>query len=52
MVASMNGQTDIVSILLNKGVNPELRTVEGKTALDYAGNDDIRSLLENIKEKE
>ena len=52
MVASMNGQTDIVSALLNKGANPFLKTGEDKTALDYAGNDDIISLLENIAEKE
>jgi ankyrin repeat protein len=52
MVASINGQTDIVSVLLNKGANPFLRTGEGKTALDFAGNDDIKSLLENIGKKE
>ncbi len=52
MVASINGQTDIVSVLLNNGADPFLRTGEGKTALDYAGNDDIKRLLENIAKKE
>jgi ankyrin repeat protein len=47
MVASINGQTDIVSLLLDKGANPELKTSEGKTAADYAGNPDIKSLLDN-----
>jgi ankyrin repeat protein len=47
MVASMNGQTDIVSLLLNRGANPGLKTSDGKTAFDYAGNEDIKSLLGN-----
>jgi ankyrin repeat protein len=47
MVASINGQTDIVSLLLDKGATPELKTSEGKTAADYAGNPDIKSLLDN-----
>jgi ankyrin repeat protein len=52
MVASMNGRTDIVSLLLNKGANPDLKTNEGKTAIDYAGNEDVKSLLDNIQKKE
>jgi ankyrin repeat protein len=52
MVASMNGRTDIVSLLLNKGTNPDLKTSEGKTAVDYAGNEDIKSLLDNAERKE
>jgi ankyrin repeat protein len=46
MVASMNGYAEIVKLLLDKGANPGLKDTEGKTAWDYAGNPDIRSLIE------
>jgi ankyrin repeat protein len=45
MAASMNGYADIVKLLLIKGGNPNLKDNEGKTAIDYAGNSDIRNLL-------
>jgi ankyrin repeat protein len=45
MVASVNGNTEIVKLLLEKGANPTLKDKEGKTALDYAGNPDIKKLL-------
>ena len=45
MVASMNGYADIVKLLLEKGANPTLTDNEGKTAIDYAGNPDIKNLL-------
>jgi ankyrin repeat protein len=45
MVASMNGYAEIVKLLLEKGGNPSLKDNEGKTALDYAGNPDIKNLL-------
>jgi len=35
--------------LLNGGANPDLMNIEGKTAIDYAGNSDIKSLLDNLK---
>jgi len=52
IIASKNGHTDLVTLLLNSGANPGLKDSEGKTALDYAGNQDIKSLLENVKIKE
>ena len=45
MVASMNGHTEVVKTLLENGANPGLRDNENKTALDHAGNPDIRRLL-------
>jgi ankyrin repeat protein len=51
IIATKNGHTDLVTILLNSGANPGLEDSEGNTALDYAGNQDIKSLLENIKIK-
>jgi ankyrin repeat protein len=45
MAASLNGNTDIVKLLLEKGANPYLKDKEGKTALDYAGNPEIKNLL-------
>jgi ankyrin repeat protein len=46
MVASMNGHTDIVRMLLERGANPGLKDSQGKTAIDYARNSDVRSLIE------
>ena len=45
MAASLNGNTDIVRLLLEKGANPALKDKEGKTAFDYAGNPEIKNLL-------
>ena len=45
MAASVNGNTEIVKLLLEKGANPDLKDNEGRTALDFAGNPDIRQLL-------
>ena len=46
MAASLNGHAEIVKLLLEKGANPGLINNEGKTALDYAENSNIKSLLE------
>jgi len=46
MVASMNGHADVVKLLLEKGANPDLKDNEGKTAMDYAGDPDIKNLLQ------
>jgi ankyrin repeat protein len=46
MAASLNEHAEIVKLLLEKGANPGLKNDEGKTALDYAGNSNIKSLLE------
>ena len=46
MAASLNGHAEIVKLLLEKGANPYLKNNEGKTALDYADNSDIKRLLE------
>jgi len=52
MYASEIGCKELGKELIEESANPFLRTGEGKTALDYAGNDDIKSLLENIVKKE
>jgi ankyrin repeat protein len=50
MVASMNGHTDIVKMLLDRGANPGLKDNSGKTAIDYAKSTELRNLLEaNLK---
>jgi ankyrin repeat protein len=45
MAAAANGHTEVVKLLLEKGANPDLQDNESRTALDYAGNPDIRLLL-------
>lgn len=46
MVASMNGHADIVRLLLEKGANRDLKDNEGKTAMDLAGDPDVKNLLQ------
>ena len=48
MAASLNGHTEIVKLLMEKGANQGLKNNEGKTALDYAENSDIKRLLEEV----
>jgi len=46
MIASKKGYTAIVKMLLGFGANPALKTKYGITAVDIAGNDQIKKLLE------
>lgn len=52
MAAASNGRTDVVRFLLEKGADPNLKDVNGKTALDRAkaaGANDIVQLLNRNK---
>jgi ankyrin repeat protein len=51
IIASAHGNTEIVKLLLGKGANTELKTVEGKTAYDYATNDEIKTLISGYSKK-
>jgi len=51
ILASLNGKTEAVKLLLDKGANPDLKSNEGKTAYDYAKNDDIKTLLARYLKK-
>jgi ankyrin repeat protein len=52
IIASAQGNTDVVKLLLESGANKELKTLEGKKALDYAKNTDIETLLTETKRKQ
>jgi Ankyrin repeat. len=52
IIASAQGNTDVVKLLLENGANTELKTLEGKKALDYAKNTDIETLLTETKRKQ
>jgi ankyrin repeat protein len=45
ILASYKGYTKVVRLLLDKRANPNLKSNEGKTALDYAANSEIKNLL-------
>jgi ankyrin repeat protein len=45
MIASANGHTEVVKVLLERGANTELRNQSGKSAADVAANDEIRDLI-------
>jgi len=52
MVAAYNGHVDLVRFLLKNGANPRLRSLEDKTAYDWAleakkTNTEIQSMLQN-----
>jgi ankyrin repeat protein len=47
MIASANGNTQIVQLLLEKGANTSLRNKYGKSAIDVASSGEIRKLLLN-----
>jgi ankyrin repeat protein len=51
-IASQNGYSDVVKLLLDKGAKTELKTLEGKKGLDYAINSDIETLLTETKRKQ
>jgi ankyrin repeat protein len=51
MIASANGHTEIVKLLLKKGANASLRNTDGKSAADVAANEEIRILLDNSGKK-
>jgi Ankyrin repeats (many copies) len=46
------GYIRIVKLLLDNGANPNLRTDEGKTPLDFADSDEMRELLKEYSAKE
>ena len=46
-----NGHTDLVQLLLQCGASQEIRNNDGKTAEDYAKNDEIRSVFRKYKKK-
>ena len=45
IMASQFGHTDVVKLLLDSGANPEIFSREGKTAVDYTENAEIKNLL-------
>ena len=48
ILATMVGDVDGVKLLLEKGANSSYKNILGKTAIDYAGNFEIKQLLKNI----
>ena len=40
-----------VRLLINKGANPYIKFSDGKTALDYATNSEIKNLLTTYMKK-
>jgi ankyrin repeat protein len=45
MLAALNGHAGIVSLLLGRGADVSVRDNEGKSALDYASTEEVRSVL-------
>jgi ankyrin repeat protein len=45
MAASRQGHTETVKLLLEKGANAEIKSLESKTAYDYAKSEGIKILL-------
>jgi ankyrin repeat protein len=52
MDASSMRRSEVVKLLLDKGANPNLKSKEGKTVLDYADNDDIKTLLTSYMKRQ
>jgi uncharacterized protein (TIGR02145 family) len=52
MKASSKGHSEVVKLLLDKGANPNLKSKAGKKALDYADNDDIKTLLTSYMKRQ
>ena len=50
-IASLAGNYDIVELLLRYGADPTLKDSKVKTAYDYAGDTDIKSLISIYKDK-
>jgi len=48
MIASANGHTDVVKVLLDKGADTSLKNESGKSATEVAANDEIRNLISRI----
>jgi ankyrin repeat protein len=44
------GEIDLVRALLAAGADPDIRNDDGETALIMAGNDQIRNLMQQVKE--
>jgi ankyrin repeat protein len=51
MIASANGHTQIVRLLLDKGANALLKNKFGKSAVDVAAREEIRKLLTDSVQK-
>lgn len=47
MAASNQGHIEIVKFLISKGANIKAKSPEGKTAYDYAANNEIKIILKN-----
>jgi ankyrin repeat protein len=47
MIASANGHSEVVKLLLDKGASTSLKNKFGKTAVDVAANEEIKILLTN-----
>lgn len=47
MMASSRGKTDVVNYMLLNGSDPKVKDPDGKTAIDFASNQEIKDLLKN-----
>ena len=52
MLASFYGHTEIVRILLNKGVDVNIKSNDGKTALQYASAQDNTEIVDLLRQAE
>jgi len=47
MIASLNGNENIIRLLLDSGADPKVANIDNKTAIDFAKDDHIKEMLES-----